>query len=1760
MLDCQQAQASTGRPPPNQEKMSLSAIWQTLVRTHRLPEGTDIPPLVSSLRDRLHDPEKEVRQYAARVLADLILALPKNSLKQHIRPLLPSMIANLGHTSLAVRKSVLDCLKVYIKHSPTPNDDFLEVIRTNDETPQNVLNGILTFIPSLVRPDVLSMDSIERAVDTLWNFSQQCVNEEICLKSLAKIRWKIGPTMFDRVIHVDRLKRFNNLSEKYGLFETADEDYSSSTSEDKLILETEIQLDSGSSIKLQIHEESSDREFEGRNPGILRVLEDDSDIEFYESTRGTPRTPRRVHFGGEIVKMRTPESDSTQTSDSEKKVRKPTSTPAQSFVKVQENIDPTRKPPIKVRKRMSKSLDNLTAPPETKTSKITKIPIPKNLAPNTSTKTPQINKPRLHNSAPNLSRTSKIPKKLTSDKGKSNIKTTFTSESKVKQNGDVKDVVPDADQKFTHDSTVYMIKENMKMIELNIKNNIALQILFSNGNDTPNGKNETAVKITELPPEPDPKVLKKEDFTQTDTEQTHNSKNGSMEKERPMSSESKPHITKTEQQQATISNKTEITETKSEVSSESIDKKNIPSTSKTTADQKSSKKLEIDNKPVKKGKNLPKLNIPKPKEEIDKQPPSPLIDEEALLECGKQPRRYSRAEDILSPVPVHNEIQILHNLARSPEHRKTKSRPTTATIKPQPQSRPGTATIQKTYESFRVFPDDLTNNNFKGDVEKTDGQNASTDEVQIESKPEVTSAEDGTTTTEAKKEDIKIKEAQTGLPGPSCLGTNANGFKPQYSLPEIISHLREMDLTKNPHTFDSIVNSLQDAQFLETFDADNLKHLLQLLFLYETQARYRKGSRDALYSILENVPEAVMKECLPQIAKGIGRMGAPHGIKLAIIVMKRTHFAELLNHLPFESSRGREGSLQILIAASRLFPSTDVKVEDAIKLAVSTMKDRKRKVKHASLEALASLAQVGGNTTILEIAKKVLKDEENKENLLNVIRARLSRRQLPMVDFDGNIRYTIPREQIEIDWLCPGGQSNHSAPSLLQSLQRNGLRQGDDLVPLKGSNAAVIPLDLQQKRLAHRKGILRPVYCILPSPEESDEGPPFYYPEDYIRGRSILPPTEKTRSESQDRSKWKQGGPRRRFSTKYDIRKSFSSDQLYHSQPISLDYRNNVTSTSSVSSGSDYSSSNGSQSRSIHWQGSGIPVLRPRGYWGSYSDKSSANIENLWGLRDETKYKFPNIFNLCSCLKRRSRIGDVTKMATPILETSTYPEPEKKSSHESPSSIRSIQRQSSGSESSGYFTPPHAERPSAAPSPVQRPDSVIKAVTPLESPQRIVASAKEPLETQTSTDEPPGEETVEYIEVINSIPQEPTIEKLETETLQTKSEYEPTEQVTNFEEDHNDPNTNRKGLDETDRKASCPSMSEFDLEITRPIVENRKWSRSEANLEKSLPIIVDRKNVNSAPLIKDISNNNATADVEEKVFNAPTHICNNTNINITIPLPGTLIQEEELPPEPTFVRRLSKRYSQVPVPKRAAQKSKTDSARGSSKSKSDVLRDILHQMSSPEWEVVMTGLRNLGKLAKTNNEIMEPHMHTICLALSNQIKNLRSQVARAACQASKEMFISCSQKGLEAELEEIVGPLLHRTADTNKFLREDANNALNVMTEKIHPAKVVTVLTSKGTTHQNAIVRCTTTRLLELLFRIHGTEKLFSLGKEVRDRAILAGANALTEGSLETRKHAKALLRHMISYPNFQKALLEAVPPHTIRHIAKTLNSLKSSQ
>lgn len=222
----------------------------------------------------------------------------------------------------------------------------------------------------------------------------------------------------------------------------------------------------------------------------------------------------------------------------------------------------------------------------------------------------------------------------------------------------------------------------------------------------------------------------------------------------------------------------------------------------------------------------------------------------------------------------------------------------------------------------------------------------------------------------------------------------------------------------------------------------------------------------------------------------------------------------------------------------------------------------------------------------------------------------------------------------------------------------------------------------------------------------------------------------------------------------------------------------------------------------------------------------------------------------------------------------------------------------------------------------------------------------------------------------------------------------------------------------------------------------------------------------------------------------------------------------------------------------------------------DAIQTCLAQLDSSSWEDVMDGLTTFVRLVRHHPDYVDTQIHLMTLALSKHVKNLRSQVSRAACSASTEFFIQ-NAKALDADAEELAAALLNRTADTNKFLRGDALKALESMCDALPPGKVILILTFRGANHQNAAVRCTSAKLLnQVVFRI-GCDKVFNMHREIRDRLILTGANLLMEGSLETRNYTKELFKQLSIHSHYQKLLLDVIPNNVYRNIEKALKSIQ---
>lgn len=216
----------------------------------------------------------------------------------------------------------------------------------------------------------------------------------------------------------------------------------------------------------------------------------------------------------------------------------------------------------------------------------------------------------------------------------------------------------------------------------------------------------------------------------------------------------------------------------------------------------------------------------------------------------------------------------------------------------------------------------------------------------------------------------------------------------------------------------------------------------------------------------------------------------------------------------------------------------------------------------------------------------------------------------------------------------------------------------------------------------------------------------------------------------------------------------------------------------------------------------------------------------------------------------------------------------------------------------------------------------------------------------------------------------------------------------------------------------------------------------------------------------------------------------------------------------------------------------------------------LNQLDSPTWEVTMNGLTTFVRLIRHHPEIVESHLHAYCVALSRQVKNLRSQVSRSACQAATEFF-QTHAKHLETECDDLATQLFNRTADTNKFLRADAFRAVAAMCDNLTPTKVIHTILTRGATHLNAIVRTVAANLCSRIVSRLGCDKFYAMNRDYRDKLVVAGANFLMEGSLDTRNHAKAFFKQLSAHPQYNRMLQDVIPSRIYRNIEKALKSIK---
>jgi len=245
----------------------------------------------------------------------------------------------------------------------------------------NVTTGVILSAPLLLFPSSNSPPPTTQILkDATIAFASRLVqvpHQEAVLKSLMKIRDAVGEEEFESYLadyddkfkkNIDVLSKIYNIKstkkkqdknrtqdimkadKKERAFDKWDSDSDTSgiaEEEDEIppsrvVLETEIKFNEETAITMTILEEKDDDDDDSEdNEEKKNKIDVMNGIIEESSSADKRRTPRRVHFGGEIVKLRTPDSDDTESIEITPKTRIPLP------------VSPATKMPEMMRKRPS---------------------------------------------------------------------------------------------------------------------------------------------------------------------------------------------------------------------------------------------------------------------------------------------------------------------------------------------------------------------------------------------------------------------------------------------------------------------------------------------------------------------------------------------------------------------------------------------------------------------------------------------------------------------------------------------------------------------------------------------------------------------------------------------------------------------------------------------------------------------------------------------------------------------------------------------------------------------------------------------------------------------------------------------------------------------------------------------------------------------------------------------------------------------------------------------------------------------------------------------------------------------------------------------------------------------------------------------------------------------------------------------------------------------------------------------------------------
>ncbi|XP_015033500.2 uncharacterized protein LOC6644333 [Drosophila willistoni] len=911
-----------------------------------------------------------------------------------------------------------------------------------------------------------------------------------------------------------------------------------------------------------------------------------------------------------------------------------------------------------------------------------------------------------------------------------------------------------------------------------------------------------------------------------------------------------------------------------------------------------------------------------------------------------------------------------------------------------------------------------------------------------------------------------------------------------------------------------------------------LTSLLRTLLSSERHIEVAELKRELLVNLITRLPLDNLENRTLQILTGLCRQSYSGANRVCRALMQRlpagTIVAKLTapEFLHAKSSKFRDHALQMSIYALMTLPGTCFDINILTAQTIYAAVNRKRRVRQAALEVLAVLADISSKEEVIRIVNEM---GANSPALLAAVRTRLSRLQLPMIAPDGSVLYALNQPEVirtgaDVDWIAQG-EGGSASPN---AIKRRRVRAA-----VAGRNCGSTNLKESDENLQRHSFHSPPETFDITSPNSNDFS---HRISQGARSMSVFP------SNMMDR----------RLATKA-------------CSETSMDGRSTDSTTTTCSSGS-----------------------------GSFVQLTMRQVDR--------NSRFPAM---------SQHTDFVNNFMRSMQQTKNYPYPYASHTFDGPPAYpkvnytltkspqhtaKKMQQQNSLAQQD---TRSVAASFKANESKLQRSNSVFRDIHRVPT-HALEKDNSEILTTKARSnvspiDVPVSQSTVDMVHGSPISVKSTSYSQKSTASVKSKCESEPFDEL--IVDDMEKEVDERDDLEEVEKKKEVEDK-DSSLKRNESVNSLHTTESIKTQLEDTTPQLSRAQSIKSLAIEEELEGSNSFLVVEEQVqhdlessppttepdnvevpinVSARTHedlVINSRSISLdslycsgvkqgstssSSTTDNNTIQTKPLLKQKSktsyFLSRNQRRVSPVKQAIKMSQAELFPQNMTRFEKPREALLKTFDQLDSSNWEVNVSGLKSMVRLIRYHPEYLDSHMHMTCIQLTRSVRNLRSQVARAACQASAELFVLKS-KFLETEFDDLICGLLHRTADTNRFLRADATRALESMVDHSQPAKILNILSNKGAQHQNALVRTTTAKLLFRLVERLGSDRIYAMTRENRDKFFVIGANLLLEGSLATRSYAKSLFRALSDHASYQRLLLEVIPPRTYRNVEKTLRSI----